>query len=363
MDKIKNSAFVKKIKNMTLAQKIISICVLIIVVVSAILLIVVNSYMNRINYIDKKFEYLTEEELKSELDIGEVEDPYEVLDSTESKVDFEFKEGITNILLIGADRQGTNGYGRSDCIMIATLDTNNKTIKLSSVLRDCYVQIPEYNDNKINASYAFGGPDLLIETLEVNLGIKLDKYIYVDFDDFKNVIEVLGGADIELTEKETEKVFGSRKEAGKYHLDAKECLNYVRIRKIDSDFGRTSRQRTLMTALYEEFKNKPMTELISTCTEVLPYINTNLTKTEILDLLQTAASIGNLEIQQHVVPADGTYKFATTSSGASIISLDFTENSKLLYQFIYNKEMEESTEVTESSTQESTVVEASVTIK
>ena len=353
----KKETIVDKIKNMSLAKKIILICSLIIVIVSVSLIFVVNSYMNKINYIDKKFEYLTEEELKSELDIGEVEDPYEVLDSTESKIDFEFKEGITNILLIGADRQGTNGYGRSDCIMIATLDTNEKTIKLSSVLRDCYVEIPGYNNNKINASYAFGGPDLLMETLEINLGIKLDKYIYVDFEDFKNVIKVLGGAKIELTEKETEKVFGERKEAGKYSLNSKECLNYVRIRKIDSDFGRTNRQRTLMTALYNKFRDKSVTELISICTEILPYVNTNLTKTEILDLLQTTISVGNLDIQQHVVPADGTYKFATTSSGASIISLDFVENSKLLHQFIYNEEITSENITQEETTQaEATVI-------
>lgn len=347
-----------KLKGLTLAQKIISICAAVIVIVSITLFCVVNAYMDKINFIDEKFDYITDETLKSELDIGQVVD--ESTETTESKElipEFEFQEGITNVLLIGADRQGTNGYGRSDCILIATIDTNNKTIKLSSILRDCYVEIPGYNNNKINASYAFGGPNLLMETIETNFGLKLDKYVYVDFDNFKDIVDALGGVEIELTEAETSKVFGETKAPGTYQLTAKESLNYVRIRKIDSDFGRTSRQRTFMTAVYNKFKNESVMDLISLCNQVLPYVNTNLTKNEILDLLQTVVSLENMEIEQHVVPETNTYKFATTSSGASIISLDFAENSKLLYTFIYNKEPSTDTTSTEAP------AEASVTIK
>lgn len=362
LEKIKNLNLTKKIKDLSLSKKIIYSCVLAVVIVSVALVCTVNAYMDRINFIDEKFEYITDESLQEELDVGELvsfDEPdtknstedtsyYEEIvskytqESTEEVTlpEFEFKEGITNILLIGADRQGTNGYGRSDTIMILTLDTNEKTIKLSSVLRDCYVTIPGYSQNKINASYAFGGPDLLIETLEANFGIKLDKYVYIDFEDFTNIIETLGGVDMELTAKETSVIWGFS-EAGIYHLNSKEALHYVRIRKIDSDFGRTDRQRKLMMSIYNEFKAKPLTELVPIATEIFQYVNTNMTKTEILDLLSTAVTLGDLEIKTQAIPEDKTYVFGRTSAGASIIVVDFEQNSKILYEFIYGEPYEE----------------------
>jgi LCP family protein required for cell wall assembly len=353
---------INKFKQMSLITKIISIIVGIIFISSIILVFVINSYMNKINYIEDKFEYITDETLKEELDIGTIiEDSMDATSeeiSTEESTttelpEFEFKEGITNILLIGADRQGTNGYGRSDSCIILSLDTNNKTIKMASILRDSYVSIPGYNKNKINASYAFGGPDLLIETIEANFGIKLDKYIYVDFEEFKNIIDALDGVDINLTEKETSKVFGETKPAGKYHLNGEEALLYARIRKIDSDFVRTSRQRTLLMSLYEEYKSKSISEAIIIATDLLPYINTNLTKSEIIDLISTAVKIGDLEILQHTLPANNTYRSGYTDKGAWIIDMDLQKNSELLYEFIYG----EKPSTTESTDIENVVIE------
>ncbi len=326
-------------------KKTLTILIGVLVVCLVSLGTIIFGYLNQIDYVEEEFTQIDDVELQEELDIGVYEEnPYTVVGKDEIVEipkeedlleDYDYKEGITNILLIGADTYKNSGYGRSDCVMIATLDTYDNTVKLTSILRDCYVAIPGYKWNKINAAYAFGGPDLLMSTVTENLGIPLDKYVYVNFGEFEDIIDILGGVDISLTQKETSHVFGTTKEEGDYHLNGKEALNYVRIRKIDSDFYRTSRQRTVMTKIFETYKSKNTAELISMVAKVLPTIHTNLTKIQILELMKTALDVSNIKIEEFTVPAENTWSFQRTSSGASIISVDFNKNSELLKEFIY----------------------------
>lgn len=312
-----------------------------------------KTQLNKVNYIDSSFDLIPEEDLEEE-NIGNILNDYSTLTDNKNIItiqkDNPIYDGIVNILLVGVDRQGTKGYGRSDCMMILTMNTNTKEIKLASLLRDNYVSIPGYSFNKMNASYAYGGPDLLMETIKENFGISLDKYIYVDFNEFSNIIDALGGVDIKLTEKEYKNMYNTAGESKIYHLNGEDALKYVRIRKIDSDFGRTTRQRNVLSALYESFKNKSTTELVEIATSLLPYINTNLTQSELLELLYTGIAIKPNNIQQMMVPVEGTYKFDTTSSGASIIALDLEENARLLQEYIFGEsEIKESVNITEET--------------
>lgn len=303
-------------------------------------LIFIQAQLNRVNYIDSTFDLIPESDLDDEA-IGETLTDYTTLTNNENIVtitkDNPIYKGIVNILLVGVDRQGTNGYGRSDCMMILSLDTNTKEIKLASMLRDNYVSIPGYSKNKMNAAYAFGGPDLLMDTVKENFGISLDKYIYVDFEQFSDIIDALGGVDIELTEKEYKYMYNTEGEAKSYHLNGSDALGYVRIRYIDSDFGRTQRQRNVLSALYTSMKDKSTTDLVSIASSLLPYINTNLSESELLELLYTGISIKPDNIQQMMIPAENTYTFDRTSSGASIIALDIEENAKLLQEYIFGE--------------------------
>lgn len=330
-------------RKMRTVTKIIILATLVLLSSAGILACTINAYMDQINYVDNGdfTEIKDNQELDKELDIGSPKEaPFTVIGKNEPDdplEEYEISEGIINILLIGIDKQGTNGYGRSDCIMVASINTEDSTIKLASILRDNYVEIPGHGNNKINAAYAWGGPDLLISTIEKNLGLELDKYIYIDFDEFSKIMDIVGGVEIKLSEKEYEKVFFKQGKAGKYHLDGKHALRYVRIRKIDSDFQRTERQRKVMMKVFKNMKQKDKAELFGIMKEILPFLNTNLSKSEIFGLLKTSLGLGDIQIRQHMVPAKDTFRFATTSSGASIISLDCKENGKILRRFLYEK--------------------------
>lgn len=333
-----------RIKKMNTASKIILLAIIVLFFSAVILACTVNAYMNEINYVDNRdfTDIKDDPELEKELDIGSPKEaPYTVIGKTEPDDpldEYEMSEGITNILLLGIDKQGTNGYGRSDCIMVASINTEDSTIRLASILRDNYVEIPGHGSNKINAAYAYGGPDLLMKTIKKNFGLELKKYVYIDFNEFSKIMDIVGGADIKLSEKEYEKVFFKQGKAGKYHLDGKHALRYVRIRKIDSDFQRTERQRKVMMNVFNNMRGKDKLELFDTCKEILPSLNTNLSKGEIFGLLKTSLGLGDIQIKQHMVPAKDTFRFTKTSSGASIISLDCKENGKILHHFLNEKE-------------------------
>ena len=153
---------------------------------------------------------------------------------------------LINILLVGQDRQAGQGRQRSDTMILCSYNPNTNEVSLISFLRDLYVSIPGgYSNNRLNAAYAFGGFPLLYKTLEQNFGVKIDGGVEVDFGGFTELIDLIGGVDIYLTAKEAPYVATSCKE-GMNHLNGRKALNYARIRKIDSDFGRTNRQRTLI---------------------------------------------------------------------------------------------------------------------
>lgn len=256
----------------------------------------------------------------------------------------EKSENIINILLIGQDAREGWGRSRSDTMMLVTLNTKEKTITLTSFLRDLYVKIPGYKDNKMNATYVFGGMELLNQTLEQNFGVQVDGNVEVDFSRFADVIDLLGGVDIELRYDEAmyinaklaKKGISSSLTAGMHTLNGDQALWYSRIRYLDADadFSRTNRQRKVINSLIEKFRDAKLTTLLGLLDELLPMIATDMTNSEIIDYATDLfPMLADCTIISQRIPADNTYT-QRSIDGMSCIVADMDAARKLLEETI-----------------------------
>lgn len=252
----------------------------------------------------------------------------------------EEQDHIVNILLIGQDARPGEGRARSDTMILCTFNKDTKTITLTSFLRDLYVQIPGYQDNKLNAAYPAGGMDLLNETLEVNFGVQVDGNVEVNFSHFADVINLLGGVDMELRWDEANYINssaqGERLSAGMMHLNGEQALQYSRIRHLDADadFSRTNRQRKVINALIEKFRNTKLTTLLGLLDDLLPMITTNMSNAEIIGYATDLfPMLSDCTIVSQRVPGDGQYSFAMIRQMACVVA-DMDAARELLRQTI-----------------------------
>lgn len=250
----------------------------------------------------------------------------------------ETSENVVNILLIGQDARPGEPRSRSDTMMLVTFNKEQKTITMTSFLRDLYVQIPGYADNKLNVPYLLGGMELLNDTLEQNFGVQVDGNVELSFDSFAEVIDLLGGLDMELREDEADYINMDLNryelEGGMQHLDGEQALIYARIRKLDpdGDFSRTNRQRKVISTLIEKFRNTKLTTLMSLLDDVLPMITTDLSNSEILDLAKDLfPMLADCTIVSQRVPADGSYYLAMINQQSCIVA-DMDAARELLAQ-------------------------------
>lgn len=240
-------------------------------------------------------------------------------------------DGLVNILLIGQDKREGESRQRSDAMILCSFNPETNKLSMISFLRDLYVQIPGYEDNRLNAAYAYGGFDLLKETLALNFGITVDGCLESDFEGFKKIIDTVGGVDIELTSAEAE-IVGNGATEGVCTLNGEQSLTYARIRKIDSDFQRTARQRKIIGAVFEKAKTYTLPELAMFFSEILPLMATDMTDDEIMTLAMTlASSFSEIEISSYIVPAEGTYKNAMIREMAVLVP-DLYEIKKLIFE-------------------------------
>lgn len=240
-------------------------------------------------------------------------------------------DGLVNILLIGQDKREGESRQRSDAMILCSFNPETNKLSMISFLRDLYVQIPGYEDNRLNAAYAYGGFELLKETLALNFGITVDGCLESDFEGFEKIIDTVGGVDIELTASEAEIVGGGASE-GLCTLSGEQALTYARIRKIDSDFQRTARQRNIMNAVFEKAKTYTLPELAVFFSEILPLMATDMTEDEIMTLALTlASSFSEIETESYTVPAEGTYENAKIR-GMAVLVPDLYEIKKLLFE-------------------------------
>jgi len=272
--------------------------------------------------------------------IGRLEEGGEI-ETLDSAQQAEWRRGITNILVIGLDSFEEEDT-RSDVMMLVTVDRLHKEIKMASLARDIYIEIPGYSPNRLNASWAYGGHALLRATIEQNFGVRIDASVVLNFSAFGVMIDALGGYDMELSPAE----FGVLEEAlieagidtsqgpGTYHLVARAALDFTRIRKIDSDLERNGRQRRAILALMQELRERNIFEIYTILWKVFPSIQTDMSRASMLGHLFRARSYLSWPVRQQEIPASGTWRDETVS-GMQILQIDWEQNRKILHDFLF----------------------------
>ena len=241
----------------------------------------------------------------------------------EEAEDLEQSDDIINILLIGQDRRSHEGRSRSDTIILVTVNKPAGTLTLTSFMRDMYVPIPGRDDNRINVPYVVGGMNLLDATLKRNFGVNVDANVVVDFYGFIDMVDLMGGIEIELTEKEADYMNRNfswdvddglddewNLTAGVQQLNGSQALSYARMRKVgNSDYERTERQRRVIAKLIEKAKSLSVAELNLMMQHALPLITTDMDDAQILSYaMDLFPRLKDLEVQTLRIPVDGGYK-------------------------------------------------------
>lgn len=250
-------------------------------------------------------------------------------------------EDLVHIMLVGQDRRpGENYLTRSDAMILCTFNKQTKTITLTSFMRDLYVEIPGRNPNKMNAAYQWGGMSLLRETMMENFGIPVDAFVEVDFSGFTQVVDVLGGVNIHLTQAEAEylnSLHNWNLQAGANRLDGDQALQYSRIRAIGNDFGRTERQRKVINSVIAGCKGMSISQLENLLWEILPLIATDLDdKTIINYALELFPLLSGSHIVQQRIPIEGSYEDAWVGSLDVLLS-DMEINRQFLVDTLLPK--------------------------
>ncbi len=245
------------------------------------------------------------------------------------------EKGITNILLVGVDGNNMEKGNRSDAMMIATIDEKNNDIRITSLARDTYVDIEGYSTEKLTHAYAYEGASLLISTIKNNFGIDVDKYIAVSFESFEKIIDILGGVEINVSEKEVSQINGVNN-SGIQTLNGSQALAYSRIRYIDSAYERDNRQRTVIEALYNKFANGSSGNIMDISKEVLRYTKTNMAPLEIVSIENKAIKIKDTDFDQVEFPFEEARKDNNISEKGREIEWDKDYNKDKLNKFIYD---------------------------
>ena len=235
-------------------------------------------------------------------------------------------ENVIHILLVGQDRRSGQSRQRSDAMILCTINKAEKTLVFTSFLRDTWVSIPGYYNERLNVPYALKGFGLLNDTLEHNFGVRADYNVEVDFSGFEQIIDAVGGVSVSLTSAEAYHLnnmgFGWSLTEGVNLLNGQQALRYSRIRKLDSDFGRTNRQRTVLNSLVETAKHLSATRLYELVNTLLPMVRTDMTDSDIAKLMvELLPILPDLQITNQSIPYGNNYQFASID-GKSVIVLD-----------------------------------------
>ena len=341
----------KKKKNVGLILLLVILSFLLTVLLGGV--IYFNSTLNQINRFEENGETLSTEELELILQeqiqvddslvegvtIGTVPSELDVMTDEEEVIGGK----IINILLIGQDTRDAKQRGLSDSMILISVNTETKKLVMTSFMRDLYIDIPSdrggYYRQRINTAYAVGGMEKLNATIAHNFGVEVDNNIEVDFSGFQTIVDAMDGIDIELTKAEANYMNSDsgqrwKLQEGMNHLDGEQALCYARIRKIDSDFYRTERQRIVLNKLFEKVKDMGVTELLSLAKEFIPLITTDMTNSEITGyIMELAPILPELEVITQRIPVDGSWwgsNVGTEEQPMYVIYCNLTSNRELL---------------------------------
>ena len=282
-------------------------------------------------------------------------------------------ENVLNILLIGTDERteavndadafthlnqldGTEDTtefsddARADAMILVSLNISDHTIRLASIERATGVPILldgyEGQYDWITHTFRYGGAKLTMDTVEDCFNVQVDHYVRVNFNSFVQIVDAVGGVDIEITDLEAKALnwevpsnsmlIVNKVEPGLNHFDGYTALQYARLRKIDSDWKRIERQRTVISAVLDQVKNASVTELDNLLNTVLPLVQTNFTKSEIAALLVQLPGFLGADVEQLSMPLQGTYGVRTGMDDRLMYDPDWAVNIKALQDFLYN---------------------------
>lgn len=357
----------------TKKRKIISITVIAILAILLIAYIIVSSVTNSVM---NKLTYVSDEELDSLMASGtDVSDTdvvsgadtltaeeiaaAEAMMAESSVTDLTADKDIYNILVLGSDTRTKDVKlkTRTDVIILLTINKNTQKIVMSSIMRDSWVSVPGSGSKKINAACAKGGPKLAVQTVEKNFGVKIDKFVMVNFYTFINVVDALGGVTVDLSKDEMNTMnnyinelntkWGRDLDADKMteygdgmHLNGMQAMGYVRNRYNydatsgeNNDQARTARQREVLGKLIEKAKQTSIGDLLDIINEIADYVATDMTKDEIISLAKNSLTYKDYKVEQHRIPVDGSYK-GGIFDGKYKMLLDFDKNKAKLHSWM-----------------------------
>jgi len=314
-------------------KTIIISCVAVLIVILGIGLFYGNNLLSKMKRSDIDENDLgIKDEVKEKLQTSEIKD-------------------IVNIAILGVDETKTD-VGRSDALMIATFDPVHKKLKITSIMRDTYAEIPDYGKDKINHAHAYGGPQLSIKTLNQNFGLNIEDYVKINFKELKKLVDAIGGIDMKLSDEEIVEVdkyivrVSSKSntpaktlvkdESGKVHMNGFQTLGYCRIRSTaNGDFDRTERHRKIMTEMFNKISKAGTAELASMATKLLPYVETSLSNKEIINLAANVLNLGTKNIEQERFPRD-EYTHNSKINDVFYLCYDEDYTEEQIHEYIFN---------------------------
>ncbi len=257
-----------------------------------------------------------------------------------------------NIVLIGLDTRDPKRFSgsRSDVMMLLSVDTEKKTMKLTSFMRDILVSIDGHDKNRLNTAFVFNGPEGTLQALKDNFGVQADKFAIINFWALSDVIDALGGVDIDVKSAEIKNMNKSIRElnelatggkkapeiknAGLQHLNGRQAVGYMRIRKVgNGDFERTQRQRTVLNKLTAQMSDLSLDKAISLANVLPKYVRTNMSQAEIIEMATKLYDMRGTKVQEMRIPMDKTFKYGNYKK-MSILLIDFQKNRDALKDFL-----------------------------
>lgn len=263
----------------------------------------------------------------------------------------DFTSDITNIALFGIDSRDEKigDVSHSDSTMILSIDKKHKKIKLSSILRDSYVKVPGHGETKFNEAYAYGGPELSVKTLNQTFNLNIEDYVTVDFSGLTEIINYLGGIEIDVKKSEIAQINKYGKEIaqimketykpvtneGFQVLNGHQATAYARIRKVgNGDFERVERQKTVLIKIAKKIQDKGISSYPSVISTLIPYVETSASNREILSIGTNCILYDITEIDWYRFPLDG-YCNSLIQNNQWYLWIDKKKTTEHLHKFIY----------------------------
>ena len=290
----------------------------------------------------------------------------QMVDVTDLSINTGLSPEWMNILLLGVDQRVQGESCRSDTMIICSINTETSEVKLTSLMRDMAVEFDDLGANngtyRLNAANYFGGPELTMKTINELLGLNIEKYVMVNFTGFTQICEALGGIEMDITEAEKEQInlnvwnqlqiayengwdesnltdangyLGPNDYGENIHLNGRQALAYARIRKIDSDWERTNRQRKVLVAMMDKMRGTNMLQLLQLGGSLMQYVETNMTLEEIISIADKVLNSGLEGAETMAVPVTDTYVQETRNNQSMFYDVDWTTNAREVQNFIY----------------------------